>query len=139
MINTTPQQLRKAADLQEKILGLQDELNEILGSEVPTPARTTEGPKKRKMSAAGRRAIAAAAKARWAKYNAEKGKPAKKGKRKLSAEGLANIRAGVAKRWAAKGKAAKPAKKAKRELTPAMKAALEKAWAARRAMSKAKA
>ena len=45
-------------------------------------------------------------------------------------------------RWAKiKGTApaAKPGKKAKRKLTPAMKAALERAWAARRAKSKAKA
>ena len=83
----------------------------------------------------------AAQKARWAsiKGTAPSEEPAPKKKRKMSAEGLANIRAGVAKRWAAKGKAAKPAQKPKRKLTPAMKAALERAWAARRAQSKAKA
>ena len=54
MINITPQQLRKAADIQEKIQSLQNELAEILGGEVPTPAQTTEAPKKRKVSAAGR-------------------------------------------------------------------------------------
>lgn len=106
MINLTPKQLRTAANIQEKIQSLQKELNQILGAADSTPTEATEAPRKRKMSAAGRRAIAAAAKARWAKYNAAKRAPAKKRKRKLSAQGLANIRAGVAKRMAARRKAA---------------------------------
>jgi hypothetical protein len=77
MINITPKQLRKAANIQERIQLLQKELGHLLGGEVSTPA-VIKQPKKRKMSAAGRRAIAAAAKARWAKYNAEKGAPVKK-------------------------------------------------------------
>src|ERR1035438_44555 len=103
MINATPQQLRKAADIQEKIQSLQDELNQILGGESPTPAHATEAPRKKwKVSAAGRARMRAAQKARWATI---KGTPpseeaAPKKKRKMSAEGLANIRAGVAKRWA---------------------------------------
>ena len=141
MINITPKQLRKAADIKERIDALQDELNEILGGEVPTPAKATEAPKKYKFSAASRAKMRAAQKARWAaiKGTAPSAGPEPKKKRKMSAEGLANIRAGVAKRWAAKGKAiaAKPAEKAKRKVTPAMKAALERAWAARRAQSKA--
>src|ERR1035441_6796298 len=95
----TPQQLRKAANIQEKIQSLQEELGQLLGGDVSTPAQTTEEPKKkRKMSAAGRAAIRAAQKARWAKI---KGTAPK---RKMSAQGLANIRAGVAKRMAAQGK-----------------------------------
>jgi hypothetical protein len=70
MINATPTQLRKAADIQEKIQSLQEELGQLLGGEVPTPAETTKAPKKRRMSAAGRARIAAAAKARWAKVKA---------------------------------------------------------------------
>jgi len=81
------------------------------------------------MSAAGRRSIAASAKARWAKI---KGTAAK---RKLSAQAIANIRAGVAKRIAAQGKAVQ---KPKRKMTPAWKAALARAWAARRAKAAAK-
>jgi hypothetical protein len=100
----TPKQLRKAADIKERIDALQDELNGILGSEAPTP-QEAEAPKKRKMSAAGRRAIAAAAKARWAKYNAGKGKPARKAKRMFSAAGRAAIAAATRARWA-KAKAA---------------------------------
>ena len=110
MINVTPAQLRKAADIQEKIEALQNELNEILGGEVSAPSEPSEAPKKkRKMSAAGRRAIAAAAKARWTKIKgtAASAKPAQKPKRKMSAQGLANIRAGVKARWAKVKKARK--------------------------------
>jgi hypothetical protein len=54
----------------------------------------------------------------------------------MSAEGLANIRAGVAKRWAAQGKAVQKPKK-KRKMSAAWRAALERAWEARRAKTKA--
>ena len=56
--------------------------------------------KKRGMSAAGRKAIAAAQKARWAKINKGKkaGKPAKK--HKMSAAGRAAIAAAQKARWA---------------------------------------
>jgi hypothetical protein len=106
MINLTPTQLRKAANIQEKIQKLQKELGQLLGGEVSTTAEPTEGPKRRKVSAAGRARMKAAQLARWAKI---------------------------------KGTApeAKPAKKAKRKMTPAWKAALERAWAARRAKGKA--
>jgi hypothetical protein len=137
--NLSPTQLRQAADLQEKILGLQNQLNNLLGDgQVPTPTVTEapKGPRKRKMSAAGRRAIAETAKGRWAKYNAEKGTPVKVGKRKMTAQGLANIRAGVAKRMAAQGKsAAKPAPK--RKFSAAGRAALAAAAKARWAKAKA--
>ena len=42
MINLTPQQLRKAADIQEKILGLQNELNQLLGALAQAPALAAE-------------------------------------------------------------------------------------------------
>ena len=67
---------------------------------------------KRKMSAAGRKAIAAAARARWAKYNAQKtgtaavAKPAKK-KRTMSAAARKAIGAAVKARWARQKAAAK--------------------------------
>jgi hypothetical protein len=108
MTNLTPKQLRKAADIKERIETLQEELNQLLGAPIETaPAEAPKG--KRKMSAAGRARIRAAAKARWAAIRAAKGakavKPVKKGKRKMSAQGLANIRAGVAKRMAKAKKA----------------------------------
>ena len=140
MINATPKQLREAADIQEKIQSLQEELGQLLGGDVSTPAQATEPPtakrKKYKMSAAGRARIAAAVRARWAKVRgtAPSTKPAQKPKRKMSAEGLANIRAGVAKRMAAQSKAVQ---KPKRKMTAAWRRALEKAWAAKRAKAKA--
>jgi len=136
----SPKQLRKAADIQEKIQSLQEELGQLLGGETSTPAQPNEAPtakrKKYKMSAAGRARIAAAVRARWAKVKgtALSAKPAQKPKRKMSAEGLANIRAGVAKRLAAQSKAVQ---KPKRKMTAAWRKALEKAWAARRAKGKA--
>lgn len=53
--------------------------------------------KKRTMSAAGRKRIAAAQKARWAK---KAGKKVVKAKRKISAAGRARIAAAQKKRWA---------------------------------------
>jgi|SRR4051812_30884527 hypothetical protein len=115
----TPSQLRNAADIQEKIQGLQKELNSILGGEIPIPATVNGEAPKRKMSAAGRARIAAAAKARWAKIRGTSGKPAKKSK--LSAQGLANIRAGVLKRMKNQAKATS---KPKREMSAAGRARL---------------
>ena len=111
IIGLTPRTLRKAADLQERIEGLQEELRQLLGEvSAPAPAPTAEIPKKKgnKMSAAGKAAIRAAQKARWAKVRgAVEDKPAKKAKKRLSAQGIANIRAGVAKRMAKKAAKAK--------------------------------
>src|SRR5258707_11577025 len=68
--NLSPQQLRQAADLKEKIDGLQTELNSILGGEVPTRAapETAQVPKngRGKVSAKSRARMASAQKARWA-------------------------------------------------------------------------
>jgi hypothetical protein len=125
MINATPTQLRKAADIQEKIQSLQEEPGELLGG--PDETAAAEAPKKRRMSAAGRARIAAAARARWAKI---KGTAPK---RKMSAQGLANIRAGVAKRMAAQGKAIQ---KPKRKMSAAGRAALSAAAKARWAKAK---
>jgi hypothetical protein len=122
--NLTPGQLRQAANIQEKIRSLQKELGKLLGAAVESAP--TEAPKitKRKMSAAGRKAIAAAAKARWAKI---KGTAPKK---KLSAQGIANIRAGVAKRMAAQGKAARrPRTKISAEGLANIRAAQKARWA----------
>jgi hypothetical protein len=103
MINITPQQLRKAADLQEKIQSLQEELSQLLGGSGETVP--TEAPKRRKISAAGIARMRASAKARWAKVKTAKaGKGARKPKRKLSAQAIANIRAGVRKRMLAQAK-----------------------------------
>jgi hypothetical protein len=135
MINATPTQLRKAADIQEKIQSLQEELGQLLGGEVSTPAPTTPAPKKYKFSAAARAKMRAAQKARWAKIKGTSpaAKPAPKAKRKMSAKGLANIRAGVAKRMAAQGK---PVQKPKKKFSAAGRAALSAAAKARWAKAK---
>jgi hypothetical protein len=68
--NLSPQQLRQAADIQEQILSLQDQLQNLLGVSspvLPTPPATSSG---RRMSRAGRARISAAARARWAKHRA---------------------------------------------------------------------
>jgi hypothetical protein len=103
LLSLTTKQLRRAADLKEKIEALNTELASILG----TPASgSVKAPKKRGMSAAGRTAVAAAQKARWAKIKGAK--PAAKApakKRKMSAAGRARISAAAKARWA-KAKAA---------------------------------
>lgn len=75
-MNLSAAQLRRAAALQEKIEAMQVELASLLGSSGPTtsgkPAK-----KKRTMSAAARKKIAAAQKARWAARKAESVKKAK--------------------------------------------------------------
>jgi hypothetical protein len=146
MINATPSQLRKAADIQEKIQSLQEELSQLLGSEVSTPAEpaAAKAPnrKKGKMSAAGRAAIRAAQIARWAKIKGTS--PAttatkKKAKKKMSAQGLANIRAGVAKRMAAQGKAVqKPKIRRSAAWRAAVSAAAKARWAKVKAAGKSR-
>jgi hypothetical protein len=89
--NLTPQQLRKAADIQERILLLQEQLSDLLGASADTG--TPPPTKKRTMSAAGRARIAAATKARWARFRATR-QPAigpKKVKRKMSAQAKARL------------------------------------------------
>jgi hypothetical protein len=128
----SPTQLRKAADIQEKIQSLQEELGQLLGGETFTPAQATEEPKKRKVNAAGRARMRAAQLARWAKIKgtAPSAKPVKKAKRKMSAQGLANIRAGVAKRLAAQSKAVqKPKKKFSAAARASLSAAIKARWA----------
>ena len=67
MTNLSASQLRRAADIKDKIESLQKEFTRLLGSTDGAAAPC----KRRKMSAAGRRKIAAAARARWAKAKAQ--------------------------------------------------------------------
>src|SRR5436305_14009590 len=83
------------------------ELRSMLDGQSSGPAATPSatGKRKRKFSAASRRKMAAAQKARWAgiKKSSEppKAESAKPKKRKMSAAGRAAIAAAVKKRWAA--------------------------------------
>jgi hypothetical protein len=141
MINATPKQLRKAADIKERIDALQEELNNLLGGlETPPPLPVTEAPRKKwTVSPAGRARMRAAQKARWAaiKGTAPAIGTAPKKKRKMSAEGLANIRAGVAKRMAARA-GTKAVQKPKRRMSAAGRAAISAAAKARWAKFRAK-
>jgi hypothetical protein len=97
--------LRRAADLKDKIEALTKELGSILEGSISI---TVKGPKKSKMSAAGRAKIAAAQKARWAKIKktkpaAKSAKPVAKApvkKRTMSAAAKAKISAAAKARWA---------------------------------------
>ena len=79
----------------------------------PEPAAVPGPPKRkrRKMSAAGRKAIAEAQRKRWATSKGQSARPpaaaTAKPKRRLSAAGKAAIVAALKKRWAAKKAAAK--------------------------------
>lgn len=106
ILNLTPAQLKHAADIKEQIAALEDELRAIVGGRngAPAPFRT----RRNNVSAAGRARIAAAQRARWAKFRGGKGGPAKAkgGKtRTMSAAAKAKIAAAARARWA-KAKAA---------------------------------
>lgn len=99
--NLSSGQLRRIADLKEKIDSLQHELSRLLGG------AASGRRKKSGMSAAGRARIAAAQRARWAKFHGagKSAKTAGKPKRKMSAAAKAKIAVAARARWA-KAKAA---------------------------------
>ena len=158
ILNLTSNQLRQAADLQDKIAAFEKQLAGILGTEA-APVEAAK-PAKRQMSAAHKAKIRQAQKLRWAKYNAAKAKPAaqttavklvetkaaKKGG--MSAAGRARIVAAQKARWAVinaaktaastsdKPAAPKPAKK-KFVMSAAAKAKISAAAKARWAAKKA--
>ena len=68
LLSLTSAQLKRAADLKDKISKLEKELVSILGA---APAAAPAPKKKSKMSAASRAKISAAQKARWAKAKKE--------------------------------------------------------------------
>ncbi|HZR20375.1 MAG TPA: hypothetical protein VFE51_24035 [Verrucomicrobiae bacterium] len=106
--NVSPQQLRRAADIQERILELQQELAEILEA---GPESSGHTPGKRRLSAQGLANIRAGARRRWAKARAENGTAGavSKPKRKMSAAGRAAIAARMRARWAAAKRAGRNA------------------------------
>ena len=113
LLDLSPSQLRKAADLKERIDALTSELASLLGGDStlnPQPLRPKSG--RRNMSPEGQERIAAAARARWAKVRAAKGGTSKNGsanntspaplkdKRIMSAVAKAKISAAAKARWA---------------------------------------
>jgi hypothetical protein len=85
-----------------ELRGLFPNGHKVVRADAPAPG-------KKRMSAAGRRAIAEAQRKRWAtqKAGAQAAPAPKKARRKLSAAGRAAIVAALKKRWAAKKAAAK--------------------------------
>jgi hypothetical protein len=104
LLSLASHQLRRAADIVDNIEELKNELSAVLGSS-PVAAKALR--RKNRMSAAGRLAIAAAQRARWAKRKVNSlAKPARKlAKRTMSAAAKAKIAAAAKARWA-KAKAA---------------------------------
>src|SRR5687768_16910491 len=98
----TVAELKRAVAIKERIEELESELASLLGdSGRSSLGAVARGPgKRRKMSAVGRARIAAAARARWAKFNAGKGKPAGKRRRTMSPAARAKIAAAARARWA---------------------------------------
>jgi hypothetical protein len=97
--NLTVGELRKILSIKEKIEELQRKLESLANDgEIPSPF-SVELPKIRRMSAAGRARIAAAAKKRWAKWRSGSALPAKK-KRKVSRAVRAKMAAAARQRWA---------------------------------------
>jgi hypothetical protein len=100
--NLTPRQLRRAANVKERIDALQEKLSQLLGA----PAQVAAAKRKRKkISAAGIARIRAAQRARWAVIKKANAAAAPKRKRKVSAAGRARLAALARARWA-KAKAA---------------------------------
>jgi hypothetical protein len=122
------------------------ELRALLPGGPAETAATLEAPtrKRKKFSAASRRKMAVAQKARWAKIKGESEPSAPatpkvtKPKRRFSKEGMARIIAATKKRWRLQKAAAKaPAKKAVTKKTAVKKAAPVKKAAVKKAAVKA--
>jgi hypothetical protein len=94
--NVSVKQLKRALKIKSKLETLQAQFDEISGNDtgIPSPFR------KRRMSAAGRAAIAAGARKRWARVKGAKpGEPSKTGRRKMSAAARARMSAFARARW----------------------------------------
>jgi hypothetical protein len=99
MILLSPKQLRRAANLKERLDRLQNELSDLLGA--PVQAGDGAPAKRKKFSAATRAKMRAAQKARWAGHRTGRpsAKPGKVGKRKMSAAHRAKLAAAARARW----------------------------------------
>jgi hypothetical protein len=103
LLDLTPQQLKRAAAIKEKIQDLSKELSQILGE--PTKAKTAT-PGRKRLSVTARKNIAAAQQARWAKFRAVKksaAASARKTKNKtMSSATKSKLSAKMKAYWAAK-------------------------------------
>lgn len=97
ILDVTIDQLKRAAAIKQQIEGLNKELGRILGVAAKSGATAT---KKRAMSPAWKKSLAAARKARWAKVQGVK--PANPGKKTMSRATRAKLSAKLKAFWAAK-------------------------------------
>lgn len=95
IINMSAYQLRRAAELKEKIESLQNELHHLLG--LAAQPVTNGTPRKRYLSAAGIARIRAAQKRRWAKVRHTL--PSRRPSRRMSAAGRARLAELARARW----------------------------------------
>ena len=108
-MNLSTRNLQQALSIRRKIDALQRRLNKLVSSQAgstTTPRGRRGG--RRRLSAAARAKIAAAARARWARFRAGKGKSAKKGGRRhggITAAGRKRLSQLMKARWAARRKA----------------------------------
>ena len=112
-------------NINTKIAELRDMLS---GGSAKTAATAERLPRKRKVSAAARRRMAIAQKARWAKSRGESELPAPAAtpRRRISKEGMERIIAATKKRWAAVRAAKAQQEKAAAKKTAAKKKAANK-------------
>jgi len=106
--NLTPQQLRMAADIQERILDLQNELSQLLGDTSYSPPQAGG---KRRLSAQGLANIRAGARKRWAKTRLQNGgsAPRSRTRRTMPPAARLAIAARMRARWAAAKRAGRNA------------------------------
>jgi len=94
-ITLSPQQLRMAANIKERIDSLQKELERILGG----PSQSSGSTGGRPLSAAARARIAAAARKRWANARRNNSTKPSQPKRTLSPAARAHLAAIAGARW----------------------------------------
>ena len=92
--NLTVLQLQRALEIKQRIQTLENELQRLEGS------KSRRGSARWGISAAGRRRIAQAQRARWAKLNTNRSMKGRR-KRRMSASARARIGAAQRRRWAA--------------------------------------
>jgi hypothetical protein len=101
LVDLSIRELKRAITIREKLDAMQTELHSILGSSADLGGASMQRTRKRRMSAAGRAAISAAATARWAKLKrGAVGKAGRKPKRRMSVAARAKMAAAAKKRWA---------------------------------------
>src|SRR5260370_559575 len=106
----TPQQLRNAADIQERILSLQNELNDLLSS--GSESSSALPIKRRRLSSQRLANIRGGARKRWGAIRtavSDEAPRSRRGKRKVSAAGRARIAAALKARWRAAKRAGRNA------------------------------